>query len=92
MKIVYAEISNGQLKLPAEALSLLPEGVQLCVLVDEAKGRVTIHAQDPTKLPNQWYFDEMAEEMADVDWREYYDAQPPYVPVDKAKDENGGGN
>ena len=90
MEIVYCEIIDGQLQLPKEALAVLPEGVKLCLLVDSEKGRVTIHAQDPTELPNKWYFDEMASEMADVDWREYYDAQPPYAPV--GKDENGGSN
>ncbi len=90
MKIVYSEIINGQLQLPAEALAVLPEGVKLCLLIDSAKGRVTVHAQDPTVLQNQSYFDEMAEEMADVDWRDYYDAQPPYDPSTKKKNESSG--
>jgi hypothetical protein len=71
LKIVYAKMVNGCLTLPAEALAVLPVGVKLCLLVDAEKGRVTVHAQDPTVLQNRQYFDEMAAEMADVDWREY---------------------
>ena len=90
MKIVYSEVIDGQLQLPPEALALLPEGVKLCILIDSVKGRITIHAQDPTVLQNQWYFDEMAEEMADVDWRDYYDAQPPYDPLAKEENKSNG--
>ncbi len=91
MKIVYSEVLNGCLQLPDEALAVLPQGVRLCLLIDSEKGRVTVHAQDPTVLPNQWYFDEMAAEMADVDWREYYDAQPPYDPALHGKDKGSEG-
>ena len=50
MKIAYAEISAGQLVLPADALAVLPSGERLYVLIDSERATVSIHARDPAAL------------------------------------------
>jgi hypothetical protein len=76
MKICRVEIIDDKVTLPQEILDILPQGQQLYARTDTEKGTVIIYANDPTVLKNKWYFDEMAKEMENVDWREYYDDGP----------------
>ena len=77
MKICRVEIVAGKAVFPQEILDVLPEGQRLYARTDTESGTVIIYANDPTVLKNQWYFDAMAKEMENVDWREYYDAGLP---------------
>ncbi|MEN9868685.1 MAG: hypothetical protein RL748_4275 [Pseudomonadota bacterium] len=91
MKICYASIVNGSIVLPEEVLEVLPQDIPLYMRTDPEKGTVTICAKDPAMLPNQQYFDAMAEKMKDVDWRTYYDDGPiPSELLGKQKDDDQG--
>ena len=61
LKVVYVEIIDGRLILPAEALAVLPSGTPLYMLVDPEKERVTVHARDLRKLPNQEFLESLAD-------------------------------
>jgi hypothetical protein len=51
MKSLLAEIVDGRLVLPEEALALLPAGVPLRIYTDSELGTVRIHARDPEAMP-----------------------------------------
>jgi hypothetical protein len=53
MKSFLAEIVDGCLVLPAEAMALLPAGIQLRVITDSERGTVCIFAKDPMALSPQ---------------------------------------
>ncbi len=76
IKTAYSSIQNGQLCMPAEALSVLPQDLPLYFFIDSEKGTVTIYAKDPTDRPNQEVRAEFAELIADVDWRTYTEPVP----------------
>ncbi|MCW7540098.1 hypothetical protein OOT46_19880 [Aquabacterium sp. A7-Y] len=61
LKTAFAEIVDGRVILPAEALAVLPSGARLFVLVDSEKATVTIHARDPMNPPNQEFLQSLAE-------------------------------
>jgi len=50
MKSLLAEIVDGRLTLPVEAVSLLPVGVPLRVITDSERGTVYVFAEDPSAL------------------------------------------
>jgi hypothetical protein len=76
IKTAYSVIHDGQLQVPSEALSILPQGIPLYFFIDSEKGTVTIYAADPTDLPNKELRAEFAELVADVDWRTYTEPVP----------------
>ena len=79
--------------LPKEVLEVLPQDTSLYMRTDPEKGTVIIYAKDPAIFENQWYFDAMAEEMKDVDWRTYYDDGPiPPELLGKQKEDDTAGN
>ncbi|HEX7686108.1 MAG TPA: hypothetical protein VF453_00315 [Burkholderiaceae bacterium] len=51
MKSLLAELVDGRLILPEEALAVLPAGAPLRVYVDTERGTVRIHAKDPEAMP-----------------------------------------
>lgn len=51
MKSLLAEIVDGGLILPEEALAMLPAGTPLRVYTDSERGTVRIHAKDPEVMP-----------------------------------------
>ena len=51
MKSLLAEIVDGRLILPEEALAMLPAGTPLRVYTDSERGTVRIHAKDPEVMP-----------------------------------------
>jgi hypothetical protein len=53
MKSLLAEIVDGQLVLPADAIALLPSGIPLRVITDSERGTVCIFAKDPSVLSSQ---------------------------------------
>lgn len=93
MKICHAAIVNGSMALPKEALEVLPQDIPLYMRTDPENGTVIIYAKDPAKLQNQQYFEAMAAEMEDVDWRTYYDDAPiPPELLGKQKEDEPGNN
>ncbi|WP_338846891.1 hypothetical protein V8J88_24380 [Massilia sp. W12] len=76
-KKCYAKIENGIMQMPAEVLEILPQGVQLFIRTDIEKGRITIHAKNPTDLPNKWFFEELDAMAQDEDWETYSEPVPP---------------
>lgn len=78
MKICYATIQDGMLKLPEEVLEVLPQGIRLYMRTDSEKGTVIICAKDPADRPeeNKWCAAEMAAMVADENWEEYYQPVP----------------
>ena len=61
MKIAYAEIVDGHLILPAEALDVLPSSTRLFTVIDSERGIVSVHAKDPTNLGNQEFLQSLAD-------------------------------
>ncbi|PTT87883.1 hypothetical protein DBR42_10795 [Pelomonas sp. HMWF004] len=53
MKSLIAEIVDGRLVLPPEAIAMLPSGTQLRVITDSERGTVCIFAKDPMALSPQ---------------------------------------
>jgi hypothetical protein len=53
MKSLLAEIVDGRLILPAEAIAMLPAGVPLRVITDSERGTVCVFAEDPSALSPQ---------------------------------------
>lgn len=53
MKIAFADLVDGRLILPPEALACLPAAGRLFVLVDSDKGTLTVHAVDPRAKPDE---------------------------------------
>lgn len=53
MKSLIAEIVDGRLVLPAEAIAMLPSGTQLRVITNSERGTVCIFAKDPMALSPQ---------------------------------------
>ena len=60
MTSLLAEIVDGRLVLPDEALAMLPAGSSLRVITDSERGTVCIYAKDPMMLSPQ------TEEMMDA--------------------------
>lgn len=54
MKSLLAEIVEGRLILPAEALALLPSGTPLRVITDSEQGTVCIYAKESPVLSVQY--------------------------------------
>jgi len=54
MKSLIAEIVDGRLVLPEEALALLPPGTPLRVITDSEKGTVCIYAKESPVLSTQY--------------------------------------
>ena len=50
MKSLLAEIVDGRLMLPDEALALLPASGEVRVITDSERGTVCVHATDPMRL------------------------------------------
>lgn len=76
MKICHVKIVDGKMEMPSDVLDVLPQEIELYVRTDSEKGTVIIYAKDPTTHQNQWFFDEMREEMMDVNWHVHYDDGP----------------
>ncbi len=57
---------------------VLPQGTRLYMRTDSEKGTVIICAKDPADRPeeNKWYFEEMAEILAEENWAEYSNPVP----------------
>lgn len=53
MKSLLAEIVDGRLVLPPEAMAMLPSGTPLRVITDSARGTVCVFAKDPMALSPQ---------------------------------------
>lgn len=53
MKSLLAEIVDGRLVLPEEALALLPVGAALRVITDSERGTVCIYAKSPKSVSPQ---------------------------------------
>ena len=53
MKSLLAEIVDGHLVLPADAIAMLPAGVPLRVITDSERGTVCVFAKDPSALSPQ---------------------------------------
>jgi len=64
MKSLLAEIVDGHLILPADAVAMLPAGVPLRVITDSERGTVCIFAKDPTVLSPQT--EEMMDALAEL--------------------------
>ena len=54
MKNLLAEVVDGRLILPEEALVMLPAGIQLRVITDSERGTVCIYAKDSPVLSPQY--------------------------------------
>lgn len=52
-KSFLAEMVNGRLVLPEEAVAILPAGVPLRVITDSERGTVCVFAKDPEVLSPQ---------------------------------------
>lgn len=76
MKTASAEIVDGRLILPAEALAVLPSGIRLFLLVDSERGTVSIHARDPMNPPNQEFLQSLTELNEGLTLDEYTQAVP----------------
>ena len=63
MKSLLAEIVDGRLVLPAEAIAMLPAGAPLRVITDSVRGTVCIFAKDPMALSAQT--EELMDALAD---------------------------
>ena len=61
MKTAFAEIVDGRLILPAEALAVLPGNTRLFVIADSEKGTVSIYARDPMNRGAQELLDALSE-------------------------------
>ena len=53
MKSFLGGIVDGRLVLPADAIAILPAGIQLRVITDSERGMVSIFAKDPSALSPQ---------------------------------------
>lgn len=53
MKSLLAEIVDGRLVLPPEAMAMLPSGTPLRVITDSERGTVCIFAKDPMAVSPQ---------------------------------------
>ena len=73
MNSLLAEIVDGRLVLPEEALALLQPGAPLRVIIDTERGTVCIFAKDPMTVSPQT--DELMDALADLSegltWDEY---------------------
>ena len=73
MKSLLAQIVDGRLILPDEALAMLPVGVPLRVITDSERGTVCIFAKDPMAVSPQT--DELMDALAGLSegltWDEY---------------------
>ncbi len=76
MKRCYATSTDGIMKLPDEVLEILPQGIQIHMYTDSEKGIVTMFAENPADLPTKWFFEGMAELMADENADEYFKPVP----------------
>lgn len=73
MKSLLAEIVDGRLVLPHEALAMLPEGSALRVIVDSERGTVCIFAKDPMTLSprTEELMDALGDLSEGLTWEEY---------------------
>ncbi len=77
MKSLLAEVVDGRLVLPDEALEMLPVGMQLRVVTDSEKGTVCVYAKDPTVLsPDTLRFMDALAELSEDSTNEEYFAVP----------------
>jgi hypothetical protein len=76
--VAYAEIRDGQLVLPADALAILPTDGRLYVLIDSERGTVSIHARDPAALleRNQEFLQSLADLNEGLTLEEYTRPSP----------------
>jgi len=73
MKTMLAEIVDGRLMLPEDAIALLPPGTPLRVITDSERGTVCIFAKDPMTLSPQTeeLMDALAALSEGLTWEEY---------------------
>jgi hypothetical protein len=75
MKSSLAEIVDGRLVLPDDALALLPAGTQLRVIIDTERRTVCVHAKDPMaplSPDSEAFLDALGELSADSTDEEYF--------------------
>ena len=92
MTTAYAEIKDGQLSLPAEALAVLPTGVRLFLLIDPERATVSIHARDPDAMleRNQEFLQSLADLNEGLTLEEYTRPAPDKKETKRRRDEEGG--
>lgn len=73
MKSLLAEIVDGRLVLPEDALAMLPAGAPLRVITDSERGTVCIFAKDPMAATPQTeeLMDALAGLSEGLTWDEY---------------------